>query len=46
MTFWITAFLSMLTEDTLETQAGVSFFIFFSCLFLFLKNKELDKNII
>lgn len=46
MTFWVTAFLSMLTEDTLETQAGVSFFIFFNSLFLFLKNKELDKNFI
>ncbi|QQR96106.1 MAG: hypothetical protein IPJ93_05450 [Bacteroidota bacterium] len=46
LTFWITAFLSMLTEDTLETQAGVSFFIFFNCLFLFLKDKELDNNFI
>ena len=35
--FFITAFLSMFTEDTLETQAGVSFYIFFYCLFLFLK---------
>lgn len=29
------AALSMLTEDTLETQAGVTFFTFFNCLFWF-----------
>jgi hypothetical protein len=40
--FLITSFLSMLTEDTLETQAGMSFFIYFFCLFLFLK--PADKN--
>jgi len=33
--FWIIAMLSMITEDTLETQTGVTFFAFFSCLFLF-----------
>ncbi|MDF2449151.1 MAG: Lipid core - O-antigen ligase [Bacteroidota bacterium] len=32
--FFIIAILSFLTEDTLETQAGVTFFIFFQCLFL------------
>lgn len=31
----LTAFISMLNEDTLETQAGVSFFAFFYCLFIF-----------
>jgi hypothetical protein len=31
----ITAFISMLNEDTLETQAGVSFFAFFYTLFIF-----------
>ncbi|UPT68096.1 MAG: O-antigen ligase family protein [Sphingobacteriales bacterium JAD_PAG50586_3] len=35
--FFVTAFLSMLTEDTLESQAGVSFYVFFFCVFLFLK---------
>jgi uncharacterized membrane protein len=35
LSFFLIAFLSMLTEDTLETQAGVTFFAFFSCLFLF-----------
>ncbi|MCF8372820.1 MAG: O-antigen ligase family protein [Bacteroidales bacterium] len=33
--FMIIAFVSMLNEDTLETQPGVSFFSFFYCLFLF-----------
>ncbi len=35
MVFFVTAILSMITEDTLETQTGVTFFAFFSCLFLF-----------
>jgi hypothetical protein len=34
-TFFVIAFLSMLNEDTLETQAGVSFFAFFFNLLLF-----------
>ncbi len=33
--FWIIAVLSMITEDTLETQPGATFFAFFSSLFLF-----------
>jgi O-antigen ligase/polysaccharide polymerase Wzy-like membrane protein len=35
ITFFLIASLSMITEDTLETQAGVTFFAFFSCLYLF-----------
>jgi hypothetical protein len=35
LTFWLIAVLSMISEDTLETQAGVTFFAFFNCLFLF-----------
>lgn len=35
LTFFIIATLSMLTEDTLESQAGVSFFYFFFSFFLF-----------
>jgi len=35
VTFLITALLSMFTEDTLETQAGVTFFAFFNAFFLF-----------
>ena len=38
VTFWITAVLSMITEDTLETQAGVTFFAFFNCLYLFARD--------
>ncbi len=34
-TFWLIVFLSMFTEDTLETQPGATFFAFFSALFLF-----------
>jgi O-antigen ligase len=33
--FLCVALLSMLTEDTLETQAGVTFFAFFNSLLLF-----------
>ncbi len=35
MVFFITAFLSMLNEDTLETHAGASFFMYFYALLLF-----------
>ena len=35
LAFLATALLSMLSEDTLETQAGITFFVFFSGLFLF-----------
>ncbi|MBE0646670.1 MAG: O-antigen ligase family protein [Bacteroidales bacterium] len=35
LTFFIIAMFSMLTEDTLESQAGVSFFYFFFVFFLF-----------
>ncbi len=35
MMFFIVAIVSMLNEDTLETQAGISFFTFFYSLFLF-----------
>ena len=34
--FFIIAVLSFITEDTLETQSGVTFFIFFQALFLWL----------
>jgi len=35
MMFLLVALLSMLNEDTLETQAGVAFFAVFYCLFVF-----------
>jgi len=34
--FFLIALLSFITEDTLETQSGVTFFIFFQTLFLWL----------
>jgi hypothetical protein len=40
VTFFIIALLSMITEDTLETQAGATFFAFFNALFLFGKNNS------
>jgi hypothetical protein len=33
--FWLIAVISMFTEDTLETQAGATFFAFFNAFFLF-----------
>ncbi len=42
--FLIIAFLSMLNEDTLETQTGVSFFMFFYALLLFGRNKVEDNE--
>lgn len=38
--FFIIAAMSMLTEDTMETQAGVTFFAFFNTLFLFAQDKR------
>jgi len=38
--FFCISSLSMLTEDTLNTQAGVSFIVFFYCLFLFARPQE------
>ncbi len=38
--FFIIAILSMLTEDTIESQAGVTFFAFFNSLFLFAKKEK------
>ncbi len=40
LSFLITACFSMLTEDTLETQAGATFFAFFYCLFLLVKQDD------
>jgi hypothetical protein len=45
--FLVICIISMFTEDTLETQMGVSFFAFFNAFFIFLvPSKEAeDKNI-
>lgn len=46
LSFWLTAVLSMLTEDTLETQAGVTFFAFFNVFYLFcLPQQSTDPGI-
>jgi O-antigen ligase len=46
--FFIAFIVSMLTEDTIETQAGLTFYVFFNSLFLFLTNsgqKNIPENI-
>jgi O-antigen ligase len=42
--FFIIALLSFFTEDTLETQTGVTFFIFFQTLFLWIASSETQNN--
>ncbi len=42
--FLLIVFLSMLSEDTLETQAGVTFFSYFYSLFLFGRKKKNKIN--
>ncbi|HOV10669.1 MAG TPA: O-antigen ligase family protein [Bacteroidales bacterium] len=44
LTFFIIVVLSMFTEDTFETQAGVTYFAFFSCLFLFVQKNAVSEN--
>lgn len=44
LVFFFIAFLSMLNEDTLETQTGVSFVMFFYSLFLFGREKKLSDE--
>lgn len=40
LVFFTIIFMSMLTEDTLETQAGATFFAFFNALLLFGRKRE------
>lgn len=40
ISFLLIAIVSFLTEDTLESQAGVTFYAFFNSFFLFVFNKE------
>ena len=42
--FYLIALLSFITEDTLETQSGVTFFIFFQTLFLWLASCQTLEN--
>ncbi len=44
LTFFIVVVFSMLTEDTFETQAGVTYFAYFSCLLLFVQKNALSEN--
>lgn len=41
ISFFITVVLSFITEDTLETQAGITFYAFFTCFLIFLR--QFDK---
>ncbi|MDD3876950.1 MAG: O-antigen ligase family protein [Bacteroidales bacterium] len=45
LSFFIICFLSMLTEDTIETQAGVTFFAFFNTILLFGSGSNENENI-
>ena len=40
ITFFIISLISFFTEDTLETQAGVTFYAFFNSFFLFLQPRK------
>lgn len=44
ITFFIVAVISFLNEDTLETQAGVTFYVFFNSFFLF-AGKNTNENL-
>jgi len=45
LAFFSIVLLSMITEDTLETQVGINFFVFFNTIFLLsLKNKDAVDN--
>ncbi len=44
VTFLITAMLSMIAEDTLETQAGVTFYAFFNAFYLFVIREETEVS--
>jgi hypothetical protein len=43
ITFFLIAIISFLTEDTLETQAGVTFYAFFNSFFLFILPSKKEK---
>lgn len=44
MAFFCIALVSFFTEDTLETQAGVTFYAFFNSFFLFLQPRETKES--
>lgn len=43
LSFFLIAMLSMLTEDTIESQAGATFFAFFFSFFLFVDKNEISE---
>lgn len=46
LVFWIILMLSMLTEDTLESQEGVTYFIVFTSIYLLSRNRcETDEQL-
>ena len=42
--FFAILILSMITEDTIENQPGLTFFVFFNSLFLFVRKKEEPRS--
>lgn len=42
--FFLIALLSFITEDTLETQTGVTFFVFFQTLFIWMANYKTTET--
>jgi O-antigen ligase len=44
--FWLIAVLSFITEDTLETQAGATFFALFNSVFLFSQPKSMQASLL
>lgn len=45
VTFFVVATVSFLTEDTLETQAGVTFYAFFNTFFLFCTQRASKRSV-
>jgi hypothetical protein len=44
--FWIIFMLSMLTEDTIESQEGVTFYVLFTALMLLGREKPDDSELL
>ena len=45
LAFFVILWVSMLNEDTIDTQAGLSFFVFFYAYFLFLKEQATGEKV-
>jgi hypothetical protein len=44
--FWIIFMISMLTEDTIETQEGVTFYVLFTALMLLGRENQEDSEVL